>query len=454
VQSGAVESSDPKVVQLVHNLARYLHWIGDTESSRELSQQAYSDWREKLGEESEATLGIGHWLGFTLFVLGRYEEAARQNSRILELYRGLNSGEDEYLLRALGAVAADRRVSGNIKAALEIDRDIYSRHVQLLGGDDPSTLNAAHNLAVSLRLDGDLKGALALDEQTYRQRLELFGEEHVHTLESELSRILDHRELGEYRWASRRMESVVEGLSARGDWGLSYASKLKARRILASCLRKAGDHVTALEISEEVRSEYSERFGSQHPETIVASLGLLVDRRVGGFLEDALVLGGHLSDDCARIFGHEHVYTISALINTNSVRRLAGDSEGALETDQAGVRVLGRTLGPDHPLTLAGSINLANDLFDLERFDEAYERDSTIVSRLEELLGESHPTTLLCQSNLAMDLLNLGRELEARELHGRVVPPLEAALGDEHPATIAGKNLELRAICDLDPMPL
>ncbi|MEU9513237.1 FxSxx-COOH system tetratricopeptide repeat protein [Micromonospora sp. NPDC048169] len=450
--SGAVESAQGWVHQLVYNEARYLYWWGDMEASLELSRHAYQTWRERLGETDPMTLQVGQWLGFMLYRLGRHSEAADLNTRILRAHESATAEDTEELLSALGAVAADLRVAGDFIQALRIDEDVYRRHVALLGEDDPSTLNAAHNLAVSLRLTGDMRRAFAVDQATYAHRVLLFGEDHAQTLESLLNLIIDRRELGEYLPARAEMQNVVDRLPL--VWGSAQTQTLLARRRLASAVRKAGDHVAARALSQEVRDGFAARYGEAHPDTLLAAFGLAVDLRATGELDAAAQLSEEIGEHYRQLFGDEHPYTVAARANAAIVHRLRGDAARARSMNEAGLAVLTRRLGGDHPLALAASINLGNDLYVLGEHRAAYELDQATVERAREVFGPEHPTTLIALGNLAMDLIALGRDTEGRALLDEIGPTFRRTLGDTHPATRAGLDPTVRGDCDLDPMPL
>lgn len=450
--SGAVHSTVPWVQQLVENEAQYLYWWGDYEASLDLAERAYDSWRERVGQDEPATLKIGHWLGFMLYVLGRFQEAARHNAQILAAYERTTTEDTEELLKAVGAVASDRRVAGDFAGALEMEQDLYQRHVRALGVDDPNTLNAAHNLAVSLRLAGDLRRAYEVDQDTYERRVLLFGEDHAYTLETLLNLVIDRRELGEYLTARIQMQDIVDRL--RQEQGTEQTQTLRALRRLASAVRKAGDHETARTISEEVREGYASRYGEDHPDALLAGLGLAVDLRVTGRLAEADEVGEQVRDQYRRLLGDEHPYTVAAELNAAITYRLRGEVERARQVNEQGYAVLTRRFGPDHPLSLAAAVNLANDLYAHGEYPAAHERDTDTAERMRRVFGDEHPSTLICLGNLAMDLLALERQAEAYELHADVAAKLHRILGEAHPATVAGADLTLRGTFDLDPMPL
>lgn len=450
--SEAFHSPDPWVQQLVDNVAMYLYWWGDHDSAHDLSQRAYQSRRERLGPEHPSALRIGRWLGFMLFVLGRFAEAARLNAELLADHQRATSDDTEELLAAIGAVAADRRVAGDFKSALEIDEDLYQRHVRALGMEDPATLNAAHNLAVSVRLNGDLARARQIDEENWQRRVRLFGEYHTVTLESTRNLIIDRRELGEYVAARAAAQDVVDRL--RQQLSPGHPQTLRALRSLSSAIRKAGDHRAALEVSEEVREAFATRYGEDHPDTVAATLNLSIDLRQVGELDSAVQVGEQAHQRYRQLVGDDHPHTVAATLNLAVTQRLRGNVALARRLNEEGLALLLERFDPDHPLCLGASINLASDLYAQGEFAAAYERDRETAERLRRVFGEDHPTTLICLGNLAMDLQALGREEEAREVHADAVARLRAHLGSDHPATVVVEDLTVRGNCDLDPMPL
>ncbi|MGC4897452.1 FxSxx-COOH system tetratricopeptide repeat protein [Micromonospora sp. DT31] len=450
----AFRSTDPWVQQLVDNISRYLYWWGDHQAAFDLAERAYDARRDQLGAADPSTLRMGHWMGWLLFVLGRFEEAARLNQEVLATYQETVEEDNEDILRALGAVAADRRVAGDFQGALDLAEEIYQRHVRALGPDDVETITAAHNLAVSLRLCGDLKRAYQIDEQNRRLRIDLYGEDHPITLESTRSLITNRRELGDYVGARAEAQAVADQLRHRLSPG--HPQTLRALRSLAVALRTAGDHQGARRIAGEVRDGFLRRYGEDHPDTIAASLTLSTDLRETGDLDGAAELGEHVYASYRRLLrdNDRHPHTIAARLNWAVTERLRGRVAQARQMDEEGFAQLREQLGDDHPLALAVALNLASDLYAEGQYAQAYERDVDATERLRRVLGPEHPTTLAGYGNLAMDLLKLGREQESAELHTTTVAQFRRVLGDDHPATAAAVDLDRRANCDMEPLPL
>ncbi|QNP75200.1 tetratricopeptide repeat protein [Streptomyces roseirectus] len=458
VASDAIHSADPWVRDLVHNTARYLQRFGDHDSALDFTREAHHAATELFGAEDEKTLQLAFWLGWILFSMGRYQEAADINRATLDVHeRALPPGPtraaqtNESHLDAIGAVAADLRVKGDFTQALELSRRVFETATEAFGEDDACTLNAAHNLGVALRLVGRFQEAYELDRTTWELKQTLLGAEHEQTLLTRVGLTIDERELGLYRHARNRQEEVVSQYlrHLRED----NAAVLHARRVLAVARRKAGDHEAALELSEQVLGVMEERFGPTHPDTIAATLGLSVDLRYTGRLERARELAEASLAHYRRIFGDHHPHTVSAQANLAITSRLDDLCETAHTLDRAAYTTLLAALGERHPLTLVVATNLASDLAALGRHEEALALGARTHALSAGLLGEAHPSTLSLAANQALDLTALGRHDEAAALHDQVVHEMRDRLGPDHPATTALTDRD-RANCFIDPLPL
>ncbi|WP_189133330.1 FxSxx-COOH system tetratricopeptide repeat protein [Wenjunlia tyrosinilytica] len=451
VASKAEESDDPWVRELVMNTAKYLYRWGEHEEARAFSQRAYETWKRERGEEDESTLVMAQWLGFMLFAVGRYREAAELNAHTLSIYEETVPEDREDALEAIGAVAIDHRVQGDFARALELSETVYTRSMHAFGEDDPTTLNAAHNLAVSLRLAGEFARARDLDDETWQRKVQVFGEDHELSLITRAGLTIDRRELGDYVEARKEQEDSVQ--KYRQLMGDGHPGTLRAERHLSVALRKAGAHEQARELSDAVTRKFTARYGVEHPDTTAAALNHSVDLRQTGDLAAAKERGQELLERYTGTLGEEHPHTVSTAVNLAITLRLMGELEAALRMDEKALETFRLRLSDDHPSTLVCRTNLASDLYALGEFDRALELDTDTLERSTRVLGESHPSTLAIALNRALDLRALRHTQEAEELHARALAGFQGVLGSDHPATMAASGW-MRADCDIDPMPL
>ncbi|MGW6057659.1 FxSxx-COOH system tetratricopeptide repeat protein [Streptomyces sp. NPDC055189] len=459
VAADAIHSTDPWVHSLVVDIAKYLQRWGDHESAQRFTEEAYEAARELFGPRDDKTLTLAFWLGWTHFSMGHYKEAAEINRVTLAAYESAQlpsrvpvSEIRESHLEAMGAVAADLRVTGDFDDALALTQRVYDQATAAIGTDEPTTMNAAHNLAVCLRLVGRFQDAYELDCTTWELKQSLLGTDHELTLHTRVGLTIDERELGRYAHARERQEEVVAKYQ---QIQADSPAALFAKRVLAVARRKAGDHRGALELSEEVLGLIVDRFGfgQEHPDTIAASLSLSVDLRHDGQLERARQLADVCCRRYRRIFGSQHPHTVSAEANLAITLRLDGRPREAYEVDLRAHEALAQKLGEQHPLTLVVATNLASDLAALEQHEEALALGTATLARCIEVLGPVHPSTLSTAANRALDLDAVGRHEECDELLRTVLDELRRQLGPAHPAT-TNLAARTRANCYIDPLPL
>lgn len=452
VASNAIECEDSAVRELVYNMAQFLYYWGDHRASREMSQQIYDIWHRRLGESHVDTLKIGRWLGFMLWINGEFQRAAEFDAALLDLHQSTLDEDHEDTLDAINSVAGDRRAQGDFSGALELSRTILQRDVERFGDNDPLALNAAHNLGVSLRLSGRFAEALERDEQTYQRKVETYGTDHADSLITQVGLTIDQRELGEYVAASTTHEDIV------GRYRLIHGplnpATLRAILHQAGMRRKAGDHTGATAAADEAYEGLSRRYGPDHPDTIAAVLSRSINLRQAGDIEGARRLGEDVLERYRRTLGDDHPHTLSASTVLAVSCRLLNELDRAQELDQSALDGFRARLGDDHPSTIVAAVNLASDRFALGDIQGAYDLDIATSDVAQALLGPDHPTTLACRSNLARDLRALGQDEEGDALRSKVIVEAIARLGNAHPAISSFTELDKRADCDIDPMPL
>jgi tetratricopeptide (TPR) repeat protein len=449
--SNVIECDDSWVRQLAINLMRFLYQWGDHQEAERLARQAYEDWSERLGPTDSQTLQAAEWLGYYLFVLGRYSEAAEHNKHTLELRRQVSGEDSEETLSMQTNVVVDLRAQGDFPSALRLTNDRYQKAKALYGDDDPTTLAAAHSHAVSLRFMGQYQQARELDEDTYGRRVEVLGYDNAATFSTLNGLILDRREAGEYSWARAELENLVQRASTL--FGEDSAATLRRFSYLAVARRKDGDHDSALELSSRTLERFRLRYGDDQPNVLNCALAYSIDLRHSGDRQLGREIGEQTFERFRRNFGENHPHTLAAALDLGVTLRLLGDGASARQLDERSLEQFRLQLGADHPYSIACAINLASDLAAVGEPQAAWEVGTDVIERSLRILGAEHPTTLAVAANLALDLRTLGRTQEAETMYADVLTRYRHALGDAHPATIAAGG-GVRADCDVDPLPI
>lgn len=449
--SEATASANRQVRQMICGITEFLFFWGDHGGAREFGQQAYDLWKVLFGEGDRQTLMLGRHLRFVLWTLGRYQESAALNERMLAVLRQPDADAEEELLRAMGQVGIDRRAVGDFQGALANDEEVYERAVRAFGEDDPESLLHAHNLGVSLRVNGHFRKALDLDNQTWQRKVQIYGTEALTTLLTEASIALNRRELGEYSETAQHCEAIVD--KYRRLFGESSPHTLRAVTLLAVSLRKAGQHARAAELTGPARKTLLARYGERHPDYLAASLNLSIDKRQLGDLNEARRIGETTRDLYRQVLGPQHPHTNSAEMDLAITYRLLNRVDLAKELNESALEHCLERLGDRHPDVLVARTNLASDLFAQGDAAAASAMDEETLELAVSILGASHPTVLVIKSNLAQDLRACGRTQEAEAMHTQAVDDLEASLSRQHPAWQDATQWR-RANCDIDPMPI
>ena len=449
--SRVTDYSDTLIRTLVINMVEFLFYWGAHAECRQVATRAHKKWTDQLGFDNPYNLKLAIWLGYMLWVVGEFGQAAALNRQIFAAYERTVGPDDEGTLDAGRAICIDLRSAGDFAAAKERIAGIYEKARRLFGADDPFTLKAAHEYGVSLRLAGEYTAAIELDTETVQRRSDVLGPDHQETMRTLDGLAIDRREAGEFVEAHRLQEQIYR--RHLETMGPDNPMSLQAARNLAVARRKAGDHSGAKELAEVTAEKFRRRYGDGYPDTMAAALNYAVDLRQVGQLNDARDLGSALLERYRRVLGDRHPHSLSAQTNLAIVLRLLNDPQGAQALNKAAHEALVDEIGADHPVTLTCATNLASDLYALGEAQAAYELDSDTLERSQHVLGSEHPSVLACSANLALDLRRLDRKAEAEKIQGNTMALFRKVLGDRHPATLNALQ-SIRADCDVDPMPL
>ncbi|MER7694343.1 FxSxx-COOH system tetratricopeptide repeat protein [Streptomyces sp. NPDC097610] len=459
VASAAVKSDQPRVRQLVRNIAEYLYHWGDHELSLEFSEQAWETWLV-FGEEDQPTQLMGQWLGFTYWAAGRFDDASNLATRLREI-SGLPAHDTrETALGVLQLEAAVHRAEGNFAASAGLDMTAHERARTSFGENAPTTLGIADNVAVNLRLVGAFLGALELDRRILNLKGRVFGKDDPQCLITKCNLALDTREMGDYAGARKLHESAC--VTYLDTLGRDHPATIEALRQLSESCRKAGDHARSLELATDAHARFIRRYQQDHPRIPPAELTLSLALRHNGDLEAARTRGSKACERYRQVYNGRHPHVLSADIDLAITLRLLGMAEEAHRLDETALTILSESLGENHPLTFVCAINLASDLAALGRTAEARHRGEATLELCQATFGKDHPTTQACAGNLALDLITTGAETEGRALREdtltRMARVLDAARipkasGTPHPAVIQFRE-GTRVNCDIDPLPL
>ncbi|MDG4863479.1 FxSxx-COOH system tetratricopeptide repeat protein, partial [Streptomyces sp. T-3] len=451
LNSGAVESSDPWVRQLVLNEIQYLFSWGDHQGSLDLAQRAFNTWRERDGEHAGHVLNAAKLYADALRILGRYTEAYELDQQTFSGRTDVLGAEHESTIELASMLAWDLRMRGDFPRALQLNKEAYETCMRLFGPNDPSTLLNAHRHALNLRFIGRPDEALQLDRETHQRKVEELGENALSTLSTMASVALDLQEGGEYLAARDQAKDVADRYTY--SFGETHPFAMAAIRLLSVAERRAGRHAEALELSGKALALFRTRYGDRYPQTVSSLVAHAIDVRQSGDLDRALELGQEGCRAYEGLLGRQHPHSIAARVNHAICLRLSGQLEAAHAMDVAAQADLAELLGEGHPNTLACSSNLAVDLYELGETQASAEHAAASLELGRTHLGEDHPVVIATSLNLSLALRQLDRAQEAEELYNDTLERYRRTLGEDHPATLAALEGH-SANCDIDPLPM
>ncbi|WP_265872060.1 FxSxx-COOH system tetratricopeptide repeat protein [Streptomyces drozdowiczii] len=388
-----LDSTDPRVHQLVLNCLRYMYLSGEYGSGIRFAEAAMGSWESALGAADPRTWALRHHYANLLRALGDYRNSERVERATADFLAAERGELDLDHLRAAGGLAADLRGLGRYQEAAELSASILERDRRVLGPEDPRTLNAENNLAVSLRLLGRYGDALALDERCLESRRAVLSPDAPAALYSEINLAMDLRLLGRYREAEHALrETVDHHLRVLGG---NAPQTLRGRYHLALCQYAIKGAPAVLADLDRIRRDALRTLGEYTPLTLLISTGTASVRREAGDPREALELHEQVVAGYRSMLGDEHPYTIGTRGNLGLMRWTAGDRDrGAEDIKRACVR-MARAVGEDHPWAIGWALNTA-----LVRPADRRLPGRTNSDRADAVLGPGHPLAVACRAVL------------------------------------------------------
>lgn len=449
VPSGAQESANRQVRNLIINQVRRLHLRGGFAESLSLGEPTLGIWRGKFGTDDVQTLALAVEIGIALRSTGQVAKAHDLNSDTLgRLSRGYGEDDEVYLMCA-NSYGQDLRLLGRYDDALAHDLRLLPAYERVFGPSQYRVLSLSNNIAIDLRCVGRFEEALDYDQRVYDERERLFGWSDRLTLWSKYGISRDLRRLGRYDEALNLIREVADVLERRDEPWRLY--RLAIYVGLAAALRRIGLYQEGWELAEDNLRRYRALVGDEHREVLVAATNLINDRRVVDELGGAQELGEQTVASWDKIVGADHPNTLAARANLAVVLRMRGNPGAARETNESVLAGFRRLYAYDHPSTLVVMTNLASDLAAIGDVRRAREIGEQAVAASQQTRGPDHPASLAAAANLALDLRATGEADRARELHAQTMAAYEARLTQEHPQERRAAQ-QGRVNVDLEPM--
>lgn len=437
VPTGALESDDRRLRNLIINQVRRLRMRGGNREALSLGEPALKIWQ--ADPDDIQTLAMAIEVAVAKRELGSWEEAFALNTDTLRRLREHYGEDDDTYLICANSYGADLLLRGRYDDALAHDLGLLPAFDRVFGENQFRPLNLRNNIAVDLRCVGRFAEALEYDRQVAAERERQFGASNWQLSSSLFGMARDLRWLSRYDEALEVSRTLADLMDARGEpWNFN---RLEMFSGVAVSLRWAGYYPEARDLAEDVYRRYVDFAGEDDRYTLMAATNLICDRRIVGDLVQAEDLGRATVAAWKRIVGPGHPNTLSAQANLATVLRGRQFPSAAREMNQAALDGF-RRLFPayDHPSTLIVMTNLASDLAAVGEVREARAIGEEAIAMSQGSRGEGNPFILVTAANLSLDLRATGDPDAAVELLAKTLAAFDETQGAEHPRTVQARH--------------
>ncbi len=448
--TGALESTDPEVRQLILNCVSYLRTRGENVTGLRLCERVLASWRRHMPFDQRELRVLVHQHTNMLRRLGRYQEALEIGRDTVDRLAAVRPADHADLLLAKNGLGATLVALGRYQEAHQLFDDSVRAFVKTLGEESPRTLQDRSNLAGVLALLGRYQEAADLDRATLLVRERVLKPRHPLTLETATRYARSLRLLGRYPESLSRAEQNVRVLRQVMD---RYTPQtLLAEHNLAMCLRRAGDHSASLNLMRSVVDRFLQHSGPMTPDTLVVQTDYATILRQHGDFDRARDSSADVAARWCELLGPAHPFAVGTAGNVGLVLWSFGEREQALAIAERARQAMTAAVGPDHPWTVGCVLNASGARHFAGDKEGALELSRTASAGAQAVLGALHPLTLSCKAATADDLRATGRAGQADALEAEALRQLTETLGDRHPHTLAVRRRK-RPYWEFEPHP-
>lgn len=445
--TGALESRNPRVRNLVINQVRRLRMRGGTQEALRLGEEALQNWRSD--PDDLQTLAISVEVAAALRVLDRNSEAFALDTETLRRLRDTYGEDDDVYLICANSYGEDLRKAGKYDEALAHDQALLPAFDRVFGENQFRPLNLRNNIAIDLRCTGRFAEALEQDQHVRDERERQYGAASSQVLGSLFGISRDLRWLGRHEEGLAVSREIAELTENRNDpWNFD---RLLFYSGLSVALLWAGYHEEAAGLGEDVYRRYVDYAGEWHRSTLTCATNLICAWRNTGDLTRAEDLGRATVAAWEKGAGPDYPNTLCARANLATVLRAHQNPAAALEANEAALAGFRRLYpGYDHPNTLIVMVNLASDCAAVGDVRRAREIGEDVVARARTTFGDTHPATLAASANLSLDLRATDAPDASRDLFAKTMAAYNATVGPEYPMAVAARQ-QGRLSLDIEP---
>ncbi|OIJ63589.1 FxSxx-COOH system tetratricopeptide repeat protein [Streptomyces mangrovisoli] len=448
--SGALQTTDRAVRELVKDCLECLKARGEYSSGLQICEPVEARWRSDLGPTHRDTQVVTLQHANMLRRLGRYH-AAESVSRSLVVALGEQEPTSTLdLLRVEDNLAGTLMGLGAYPEALRTFEAVWGVYRRELGEEEVLTLQTRSNIGVALTLLGRYEEAAEIHRTILAFRERKIRSNHRLTLLSGYRYAWMLRLLGRYPEAlSRQEQNVRRHHTVMKQF---HPQTLLAEHNLALCMRRSGDLQGAADTMGSVWRRSVQVQGPTHPDALLVAADYATFTREHGDLDLARDLAEKVSADFLRLLGRDHPYSIGTRGNLGLVMWESGERSEALSYAERAFHDMAQAVGDDHPWALGCALNASGARNRVDDEEGAHALSAETLERAKRALGDTHPLTLSCKAALADDLRALRRTQEAGKLEQAALQSLSETLGSQHSHTLSVRRRE-RPYWDFEPQP-
>ncbi|MFF4116181.1 FxSxx-COOH system tetratricopeptide repeat protein [Streptomyces sp. NPDC001714] len=396
--SGALESAEDSVRELVLNCIEYLRLRDEESTGLTLCEQALARWRVRLPPTHPSMLVLIHQHANMLRRCGRYREAEAVGRAVVEQLEYERAADDADLLRAKGGLGGSLMALGLFEEAHQLFDEVWRVYEAQDGPEAPRTQRSLHNLGVALGLLGRYPEAVAVHRELLSLRQRLLPN-HPLTLLSGLTCARSMRLVGRHEEAAALQENNAR--LHRGTMGEHHPQTLAALHNQALCLLRVGDTPAARDLLRSLMDRCRQLQGAKHPMTLMVQADYASLLRAHGDPGAAAVLTQQVHEDYRHQLGDDHPSTAGVLGNLGLAHwRLDNTHDEADRRIRQAWGGMRAALGANHPWTLGCALNLAAVHHLSGRQDEASALREDTLLRARQVLDEGHPLRRSCERAL------------------------------------------------------
>ncbi|MCX5360048.1 FxSxx-COOH system tetratricopeptide repeat protein [Streptomyces sp. NBC_00124] len=396
--SGALESAEDSVRELVLNCIEYLRLRDEESTGLTLCEQVLARWRVRLPPTHPSMLVLVHQHADMLRRCGRYREAEAVDRAAVEQLADERPAEDADLLRAKASLGGSLMALGLFGEARQLFQQVWRAYDAQEGPEAFRTQDSLHNLGLALGLLGRNLEAAAVHGELLALRERLLRPNHQLTLLSGLTYARSLRLLGRHEEATELQNTNTR--LHRQTMGNYHPQTLSAVHNMALCLPGSGDVSGAGDMLRVLLERCQQLLGARHPMTLMVQSDHASLLRSHGDPGESAELTRQVVEGYRHLLGDDHPNTLGVLGNLGLVYWRLGNHDDARNLIEQSLRGMRTAVGADHPWSLGCALNVAAVRHLSGRQEEAAALREDTLRRARQVVDEGHPLLLACTQAL------------------------------------------------------